>query len=118
MRELIVKTTNGEFQVFLGEEELGLVWPGASLIDEISIFHPADSNDLRVKIVFKNWLGGLHEAYHDKVHQTMNDVIEVFKDTEMSVSFWLRPQLAHLDEGDKFWVRSEKRNNGTDNNHV
>lgn len=100
--ELSVRTIQGEFRCFLGVRELGLIWPGASLIDEVSIFHPADSNDLRVKIVFKNWLGGLHEAYHDEVRKTMKDVMDSLARAEISASFWLRPQLAHLADGDSF----------------
>lgn len=102
MKELSIRTIGDEFRCFLGGRELGLIWPGASLIDEASVFHPADSKNLQIKIVFKNWLGGLHEAYHDKVLQAMSDVMQAFNDTGMNVSFWLRPHFAHLDEGDKF----------------
>lgn len=102
MKEFLVKTVENEFRCFLDGQELGLFWPGSSLIDEIDIFHPADSNDLRIKIVFRNCLGGLHENYHDKVHQTMKDVIQSFIDAKVSASFWLRPQLAHLADGDSF----------------
>lgn len=102
MKELVVRTIGDEFRCFLGGQELGLIWPGASLIDDVSVFHPADSNNLKIKIVFKNWLGGLHEGYHDKVRKTMDDVMQAFKDTEMNVTFWLRPNLAHLSDGDKF----------------
>lgn len=113
--ELTIRTIGDEFRCYLGGRELGLIWPGASLIDEASVFHPADSDLLMVKIVFKNWLGGLHEAYHDKVLKTMDETMWALVDAEMNATFWLRPNLAHLAEGDRE-LHPKKRNDGNDNN--
>lgn len=118
MSELIIKTINGEFEVFLGDKELGLVWPDtkASIIDHISVGHPATSNDMIVKIVFKNWLGGLHEAYHDKVFKAMDETVWALEYADITASFWLRPNFAGIDRGEKNTrYQPRKRNNEDDN---
>lgn len=117
MKELTIKTVDGEFQVFLGEQELGLVWQGDSIIDYVSVFHPPTSNCLIIKVIFKNWLGGLHESYHDKVLKAMDETMWAFEDAEMYATFWLRPGQAGIARGEKnARLQPKKRNNENDNN--
>lgn len=79
----------GNYRVFVDDEELATIFDGkVTLIDSIRL----TCNDVSgepisyVEVVFKNMLGGLHEANHKEILTSMAKAVKAFKGLPVKLS--------------------------------